>query len=146
MTHLFPYDNTITGLLVLIVGFAFHWIGQALSIINWDLAIRLGLQESEAPPEYKVYEHGIAVADVAIGWVYAVAGIGLLFGAPWAYRIAWIPGAILIYHAISFWAWTGNQLRAGQRLPTGRTLYRFTWIAANLLTGGLAILLAWNAT
>jgi hypothetical protein len=31
-------------------------------------------------PEHKVYEHGTAVADVLIGWIYGVAGVGLLFG------------------------------------------------------------------
>ena len=144
MPHIFPYDNVIAGVLILIVGFGFHWIGQALSLANWDFAMRLGLQESGAPSEYKVYEHAIAVADVAVGWIYGVAGVGLLIGAPWGYKLAWVPGAVLVYHAVSFWAWTGNQLRAGQTLPTGRLPFRIGWTVANLLTGGLALLVAWN--
>lgn len=58
-------------------------MGQSLSLLNWELATRLGLQASSAPSEYKMYEHAIAVADVALGWVYTVTGIGLLIGAPW---------------------------------------------------------------
>ncbi len=66
-TQLFPYANIIAGLLIFIVGFIFHWIGQLISLINWDFAIRIGLQEKRMLPEYKVYEHAIAKADVAIG-------------------------------------------------------------------------------
>ena len=51
MTHLFPYDNVIAGTLVLIVGFGFHWLGQGLSVLNWSLATRLGLQEEGMPAE-----------------------------------------------------------------------------------------------
>ena len=146
MTHVFPYDNVVSGILVLVVGFCFHWLGQGLSLVNWDLATRLGLQEARMPPEYKVYEHAIAVADVAVGWIYGAVGIGLLIGAPWGYKLAWVPGVVLVYHAISFWAWTGNQLRAGQTLPTGRPPFRIAWTVANLLTGGLAVLVAWNGS
>ena len=146
MPHVFPFDNVVAGVCLLIVGFGFHWLGQGLSIANWDLAERWGLQEAGAPPEYKVYEHAIAVADVAVGWIYGLAGVGLLMGAPWGYKLAWIPGGILVYHAISFWAWTGNQLRAGQDLPTGRQPFRTGWTVANLLTGLLSLLVAWNAS
>jgi hypothetical protein len=144
MPHVFPYDNIVAGVLVLVVGFAFHWVGQTLSVLDWDLATRLGLQEKEMRPEYRVYEHAIAVADAAIGWLYGVAGVGLLLGTPWGYKLAWFPGAILVYHAISFWMWTGNQRRAGQRL-TGSAL-RVGWSAANIVTGVLAITVAWNAS
>ena len=144
MPHVFPYDNVVTGILVLIVGFGFHWLGQTFSLLNWDRATRLGLQEADAPPEYKVYEHAIAVADASIGWIYGVAGVGLLMGAPWGYKLAWIPGAVLVYHSISFWAWTGNHRRAGHILPTGRPLFRSVWTVANLGTGVLALLVAWS--
>ena len=109
MNQLFPYSNIVAGVLVLVVGFAFHWIGQLISILNWDLATRIGLQEKGILPEYKVYEHGIAVADVAIGWVYGIAGLGLVLGTQWGFKLAWFPGVVLIYHGISAWFWTGNQ-------------------------------------
>ncbi len=144
MNSIFLYDNVVVGLLVLIVGFGFHWIGQTISLINWDLAQRLGLQETDAPAAYRVYEHGIAVADVSIGWLYGVVGVGLLLGTPWAYTLAWLPGVVLVYHAIGFWAWTANQRRDGHVLY--QAPIRAGWIAANLATGLLAILLAWNSS
>lgn len=145
MTHLFPYDNVIAGTLVLIVGFGFHWLGQGLSVLNWSLATRLGLQEEGMPAEYKVYEHAIAVADVAVGWLYGLAGVGLVMGAPWGYKLACIPGAILVYHAIGFWMWTAHQTSAGYRFQTGRMPFRVVWTSANLVTGGLALAVAWQS-
>jgi hypothetical protein len=140
----FPYDNIVAGILVLVVAFGFHWMGQALSILNWDLATRLGLQEKDALPEYRVYEHAIAVADTSIGWIYGVAGVGLLLGTSWGYKLAWVPGVILVYHAVSFWMWTGNQYKAGHRL-FGPSL-RVGWTAANTITGLLTIIVAWNGS
>jgi hypothetical protein len=139
MNALFPYANILAGTLILIVGFLFHWIGQLFSVLNWDLAMRLGLQEKEAPPEYKVYEQGTAMADVAIGWIYGIAGMGLILGASWGFKLAWFPGVILIYHSICYWFWTGNQKRAGYQIEP----YRIVWFLANLITGGFAVLIAW---
>ena len=115
MEQVFPYANIVAGVLVLIIGFGFHWIGQLISVVNWDFAMRVGLQEKGMPPEYRVYEQGIAGADVAIGWIYGIAGAGLILGTPWGFKLAWMPGAILIYHGISFWFWTGNQIKNGHR-------------------------------
>jgi hypothetical protein len=144
-TQLFPLDNIVTGTLILVVAFGFHWMGQLLSILDWDLAERLGLQEKGMLPEHRVYEHAIAVADVGVGWAYGLAGVGLLLGAPWGYRLAWVPGAILLYHALGFWVWTGNQRRRGHSTSSTRTPLRVGWTAANLITGLLAISVAWSA-
>lgn len=144
MNQVFPYANIVAGVLILLVGFAFHWIGQLISIINWDFATRIGLQEKEAPPEYKVYEHGTASADVAVGWVYGIAGVGLILGAQWGFKLAWIPGSILIYHGISAWFWTGNQKKSGHHLLP--EYIRIGWCLSNIIAGGLAILVAWNAS
>lgn len=103
MHHLFPYDNIVVGALVLLVGFIFHWLGQLVSVINWDFATRIGLQESNLPKEYKVYEHAIARADCLIGWLHGLAGIGLLLNLSWGYQILWFPGIVLLYHSLSFW-------------------------------------------
>ena len=141
MSPLFPHAHIVAGLLILIVGFCFHWVGQFFSVLNWNLATRLGLQEKGLLPEYKVYEHAIAVADSAMAWLYGVAAVGLFIGAEWGYRLAWIPGSILLYHAISAWAWEGNRRNAGRRL-WGNSM-RVGWCSANLLTGVLALLVAW---
>ncbi|MGB2770159.1 MAG: hypothetical protein WBC88_10580 [Candidatus Zixiibacteriota bacterium] len=144
MSQLFPGANIVAGVLVLAVGFIFHWIGQLISILNWDLATRIGVQEKGMLPEYKVYEHAIAVADVAIGWIYGIAGVGLILGTPWGFKLAWFPGVVLIYHSISFWFWTGNRRRSGHQLTADSV--RIGWCLANMITGVLAILVAWTGS
>lgn len=140
---LFPYAHIVTGVLVLIVGFGFHFVGQLVSIINWDFATRIGVQAKNTPPEFLVYEKGTAVADVAIGWVYGVAGVGLLLGTSWGFTLSWIPGAIVLYHGISAWFWYGNQRRLGHPLMSDAV--RIPWCTANVATGLLTIAVAWNA-
>jgi len=143
MDQLFPYANVVAGIAVLIVGFGFHFIGQLVSVLDWARATRMGLQEEALPPEYKVYEHAIAVADVAMGWIYGIAGIGLLFDAQLGYKLAWFPGVVLVYHSISYWFWTGNRRKAGHRLVADSV--RIGWPVVNFVAGALAILVAWNA-
>ncbi len=134
--------NVLAGVLILIVGFGFHWLGQLICVLDWDLGTRLGIAEEGLLPEYKVYEHGIALADVALGWIYGLAGVGLILDAEWGFKLAWFPGVVMIYHGLSFWAWTRNRRRDGHRLtPDG---VRVGWIVANLATGVLAVLVAWN--
>jgi len=143
MHHLFPYDNIVVGILILIVGFGFHWIGQLLSVINWEFGTKLGLQESGMPKEYKVYEHATAVADSIIGWLYGFATIGLFLNVSWGYKLAWIPGAIFIYHSINYWFWNLNRDRDGNKLVSNSV--RITWSLTNFVTGLLTILMVWSA-
>jgi hypothetical protein len=142
MNHVFPFANVVAGVLVLIVGFVFHWLGQMISVLNWDLATRIGLQEKEAPLEFRVYEHGIALADVSIGWIYGVAGVGLILATPWSFKLAWVPGVVLFYHSAFYWFTTRNQRKAGHMLASDSL--RVTWALANCITGALAILVAWE--
>jgi hypothetical protein len=141
MSSLFPYANVAAGLLIFLIGFCFHWLGQLVSVLNWDLATRIGLQEKGLPPEYKVYEHAIAVADTAMGWLYGLAAIGLFINAEWGYKLVWIPGAILLYHAISAWFWEGNRRTAGRRFWSNSL--RIGWCSVNALAGVFALLVAW---
>ena len=143
MSEIFPYANIVVGMLVIVIGFGFHWIGQLISVLNWGFATRIGLQEKGMSPEYKVYEHAIAVADVAMGWIYGIAGVGLMIGADWGYMLAWFPGVVMIYHSISAWAWHRNQKKLGTQLVSDS--FRITWCLANAITGILAVLVAWNA-
>jgi len=85
MIQIFPYANIIKGILVFIVGFVFHWIGQPISIIDWKFVTKMGFQEKGLPKEFKVYEHAIAVADVSLGWIYGIACVGFILNAPWSY-------------------------------------------------------------
>ncbi len=139
---MFPYDNILAGIAVLIVGFAFHWGGQLVSVLNWDFATKLGLQEEGMLPEYKVYEHAIAMSDVVVAWLYGVAGIGLLLGTSWGFKLAFVPGALLVYHGLNAWFWEGNRREAGHGLWSDTM--RIGWCSVNLVTGGLAILVAWT--
>jgi len=141
MITLFPYANILAGVLVLVIGFLFHFIGQLISLINWDLAVRIGIAEKGILPEYKAYETGMAAADVALGWIYGLAGSGLIFGLPWSFKLAWFPGVVMIYHSISFWFWSRNQEKAGHKYRTESM--RIGWFLANLITGVLTVLVAW---
>ena len=143
MNQLFPYANLVTGILVLIVGFLFHWIGQLISAINWEFATKIGLQEKGMPKEFRVYEQAIAYADAIIGWVYGIAGVGLILNAPWSYKLLWFPGIILIYHGLSAWFWFGNQKKISCQLVSGS--FRIIWSSMNIITGILATIIAWQA-
>ncbi len=44
-TQLFPYANIVAGILIFIVGSMIHWVGQIISLINWDFAARIGIAE-----------------------------------------------------------------------------------------------------
>ena len=142
MNLIFPYANVIIGVLVLIIGFLFHWIGQLISLLNWEFATKIGVAEKGLIPEYRVYEKGIAAADVLIGWIYAIAGIGIILDTTWGIKLAWFPGIIFVYHGLSFWFWSKNQREAGHRLMPNST--RIIWFLANFITGILAILIAWH--
>lgn len=50
---------------------------------------------------------------------------------------------VLIFHAFSYWFWTGNRRKAGHRLVSDSM--RIGWTVANLVTGVLAVAVAWNA-
>ncbi|MFC1845982.1 hypothetical protein ACFLYM_01020 [Chloroflexota bacterium] len=139
--QVFPYANIIAGILIFVVGFGFHFIGQLISLINMDFAVKIGIWEKDMISEFEVYEKGIAVADVIIGWIYGIAAIGLLFNVDWAYKLAWFPGVVLIYHGLSFWFWVGNQNKAGYTINSKRL--RISWTLMNLVTGILAIIVAW---
>ena len=143
MDQLFYFAGIVCGLLVLIIGFGFHWIGQLISLTNRDLAIKIGVLERDNLPEYEVYDNAIAVADVAIGWIYGIAGVGLILGTQWGFRLAWIPGAVLLYHSLCFWSWTKNQKKAGHYITFTKNPARTCWFLANFFTGIITIALAW---
>jgi hypothetical protein len=121
-----------------------NWLGQLTCVVNWEFATKLGLQESGMPQEYEVYELAFAVADSILGWIYGIAAVGLFLGASWGYKLAWFPGVTLLYHSLSYWFWTMNRRRVGNKLHSDTT--RISWFLANFVTGMLAIIIAWNAS
>lgn len=34
MSSLFPHANIVVGILIFLVGFCFHWLGQLVSVLN----------------------------------------------------------------------------------------------------------------
>lgn len=146
MKQIFPYANIIAGVLVFLVGFVFHCFGQLISLLNKNLAIKLGFLEKDLPPEFEVYEKGIAAADVSLGWIYGIAGIGLILNIPWSYKLAWFPGVVMIYHALSFWFWSGNQKKMGYHSQVTKNPGRMIWFLANMISGVLTVLVAWNSS
>ncbi|MDJ0627101.1 MAG: hypothetical protein QNJ44_02480 [Rhodobacter sp.] len=144
MSTLFPYANILAGTLVLIVGFGFHFCGQLISVVNYDYACRLGLQEKDLPPDYFPYEYGTAMADVLLGWTYGLAALGLYLGASWGYGLAFLPGSVLLYHSLNAWFWEAARRRDGKGLWTNR--FRNIWCGANFLTGLLTLAVAWSGT
>ncbi|CAN8075363.1 unnamed protein product [Agarophyton chilense] len=138
---LFPYARLVAAVFLLLVAVVFHFVGQLVSVISWKTAIRLGLQDASAPPEYYPYEHGIAIADVLLGWTYPIAAIGLLLNQPWAFKLAWIPASVLVYHSLSAWFWEADRRAAGHQLMSDSV--RIIWCGANFFTGLLTIFVAW---
>lgn len=138
--ELFIYANLITGALILVIGFGFHFIGQLLSVIDWNRAVKLGIAEKEILPQYKDYEKGMAMADVLIGWIYLIIGVGLILDASWSFKLTWIPGVIFLYHSISFWFWSRNQEHRGYKYRS--TFGKTGWFLVNFLSGILIILVA----
>jgi hypothetical protein len=137
------YLNITAGILILLVGFVFHWLGQFYSVLNWRHATKLGLQEKGLTLEFTAYEHATAVADSSIAWIYGIAGFGLLISADWGFALAWIPGSVLTYHSIIAWVCETNRRKLGHQIWTNR--FRNTWCFANLVTGLLGLFVAWSA-
>jgi hypothetical protein len=52
LNDIIRYANIIVGILIFLVGFIFHWIGQLISILDWNYATKLGLQEKKMLPKY----------------------------------------------------------------------------------------------
>ncbi len=143
MEPVLPYAKIIAALLILVIGFGFHWLGQAISLVNPGLAVRLGVLEDGLLPEFRVYEDAIAKADVIIGWTYPLAAIGLLMDADWGARLAWVPGSIFVYHGLSAWFWEANRRKLRHR-HFSEPLRRL-WCFSNIGAGLLVIFVAWQS-
>ena len=138
--QIFVFDNVVIGIMILILGFLFHWLGQLISILNWEYAQKIGLQEKKNLPEYDTYEHAIAVADVLIGWIYPIVAIGLILNMEWVYTLVLIPGVVFTYHSLFFWVMKGNQNKSGHQISSQG--FRITWFLLNFITGILSIIIA----
>ena len=141
--QVFPYANLIMAALVFFIGVLIHWIGQIISLANWDFAVKIGICSKNTTEEFKTYEKGIAAADAILGILYIITVVGLVWNLPWAYKLLWFPGVIFIYHGLSFWFWVGNQVKLGK--ATASPSLRSGWTLSNLISGILAVIMAWVA-
>lgn len=140
---LFARSPTVAGILLLAVGFFGHWLCSLVSVINWDMAVRLGLQVRGLTPDMKVYEYAFVVADVAIGWIYVLAGLGLLLEKAWGFRACWF-GLILVYYSINYLGYTARRISLGYDFPEDAWFRRYLCFLANLVSGLWALTLAWR--
>ncbi len=77
----------------------FAFGGQLLSVINWDLAVKLVIQEkeSECDPFNIPNEKGIAVIDTLLSWAIPLAcALYFINNSNWVY-LGLIGGSIAVY-------------------------------------------------
>lgn len=85
----------VTGVIALVLGLM-GWVGQAISVVNFPLAQRLGLQEKsdETDPLFRRLELETARWDLLVLWTLPVAGALMLVDhSLWPY-LALIAGGI----------------------------------------------------
>ena len=131
--------QTIVGLAWAIVGILLY-VGQLISIVNFPLAQRLGLQEKpgNADPLASRLELMTARWDLAWLWVPPVAGILMLMGHRWWPAACLIAGGAYVDTGGREWAKVLG-LRA-HGVPIGSARERAVIYAAYayLILGGLA--------
>ncbi|MCX7010694.1 MAG: hypothetical protein NTY53_26190 [Kiritimatiellaeota bacterium] len=50
MNEIFPFANQVTGVLILLVGFGFHFVGQLISVVSWERATKWGCRKRRCRP------------------------------------------------------------------------------------------------
>jgi hypothetical protein len=76
-----------------------------------------------------------------MAWVYGVAAVGLPLGSDWGYKLAWVPGSLLVYHSRCAWHWETDRRAAGQGIWTDP--FVLAWCSANLISWACAGAAAW---
>lgn len=77
---------------------AFGWLGQSLSGVNYPMAQRLGLQESDegTDPLFRRAEVNTARWDSLVLWTLAAAGVLMLINHPWWPILSLVAGGIYL--------------------------------------------------
>jgi hypothetical protein len=74
--------------------------------------------------------------------VYGVAAVGLPPASDWGYKLAWVPGSLLVFHSRCAWHWEIDDRRAaGQGIRTDP--FGLAWCPANLISQACADAAAW---
>lgn len=136
----------VVGLLSLPLWFLY--VGQIISVVDFGVAQRLGLQEKpdHVDPVHSRLELWTARWDVCWLWTLPVAGILILINHPWWPGAAMIGGAAFVdaggREAAKNLGLRGQGVRTGS--PAERRLLMAT-CGYLLVTGGLAIAAGLNA-
>ncbi len=100
----FPVGIWIVLVILLVCGGIFTTLGQALSLLSWNTAVRLRLQEdsqtSTDPVERTIgaMSQGEAIADVIVqGSLVVIAFAGILFRHPAGFVAGIAQGVIWVY-------------------------------------------------
>ena len=128
----------VVSLLVGLVGFG----GQLTSIVDWPLAQKLGLQESDehTEPLFRRLEKNTAMWDVFSWWTLPVAGILMLLESAWWPVAAIFAGGVYLDTAGRELA----KLRALDRegVETGTERDRRTRVGFFIVTAAVALWVA----
>lgn len=89
--------QTLVGLLWVTVGLLL-FVGQVISVVNFPLAQRLGLQEDPetADPMSSRLELMTARWDIALLWLQPISGLLMLLDNPWWPAMSLIAGGIYL--------------------------------------------------
>ena len=132
--------NLVIGILCVLM--SVFYVGQLISVLNFPLAQRLGLQESadEVDAIFAGLELGTAKWDLFVLWVLPVAGVLMLIGHSLWPAAALVGGALHIdTGGREAFKWLGLR-EAGIRLGSAgqQRLYVGTLVVF-IVVGGLAV-------
>ena len=132
----FPFGVWIAVVAILCSFLA--WIMQFYSLLNWEGAIRLGIQNESFSGDavekaLANVERGIAWADLLILFPLFISGtIGVLSGQIWGYVLWFALGMLSIYFSILFWV-----LEKEYTYPTNGPLAYYTYFWGFFLYWGI---------
>jgi len=92
----------VASIVIGLVGFG----GQLISVLDWPLAQRLGLQESQDHTDtlFRRLERNTAIWDLCSWWTLPVAGALMVTGHPWWPVVALLAGGVYMDTAGREWA------------------------------------------
>lgn len=113
------------GLAIICILFgAFGWLGQLISGINYPMAQRLGLQESNegTDPLFRCAETNSARWDSLVLWTLVAAGVLMLMDHPWWPVLSLVAGGIYLDAAGREFAKSLSLHKSGVRIGTWKEM------------------------
>lgn len=132
--QLFPGSDTLAGSLMLLL--ALRWIARVCSLVGYHLSAALGIPRGTRSSRRRPVTREDEAIQITVGWIYAIAGSGLILGAAWAPVPACIAGFLLILQGARSWPFLGKSFIS---------LATVLWSLFNLATGLLVLVIASSA-